>query len=184
MAQLLVVSLNSAMSRLVNYRKRRFTLPHGCENLVDIWKPSIRRMKARTKGGNAEVDPDQVQSGGLTQLEHYLSILLGSRSEVFTLTLSCRNEPFALVLYRSQIRLAIVLLAKDAEQERAIRAFFDQHRLQPLQECSLPDVGEQGSAQGMLFCLPFDPEQATRLTTDLLRTVYGFSDTTRLDFRL
>lgn len=39
------------MAQFVNYKKRSFTLPPGCKNLIDVLEPSRRQTKGHTATG-------------------------------------------------------------------------------------------------------------------------------------
>ncbi|HEU0011673.1 MAG TPA: hypothetical protein VFT34_17790 [Verrucomicrobiae bacterium] len=175
------------MSQFVNYTKRSFKLPPGCKDLIDILEPSRRRTKADLPSGCVEIPQikqDHFHTSGLAQIGRYVSMLLDSSAEVFMLMVTYRDDQNPMLLYRSksECTVAIALLATNRDREQAIRAFFDERGIQPLQDYPFSDAGTPDAARDLIYRLPFDASHTTSLTTDLLRVVYGLSDVAGLDF--
>lgn len=171
--------------QFVNYRKRSFTLPPGCKNLIDVLARSRRKAKGQIATCGfppLEIKKERVPTGGLAQIGRYMEMLLQSRGELFTLSVTGPGfqYPVAFCRSRSERTVAIILVCKDARQEQAIRTLFEQHGL----EASLDHlVGDTPDAtRGLAYPLPLDVARATSLATELLRNVYGLSEEAGLDF--
>lgn len=174
------------MAQFVNYKKRTFTLPSGCKDLIEVLAPSRRNTKGRSADAGLpplEIKEDRFPTAGLAQIGRYVSMLLQARGELFTLSVTAQGFQFPLALYRirSEQTFAIVLVTNEPHRERAIRAFFEQQRLQAIMDDG--NLGASGAARGLAYPLPFDIARASSLTTGLLRSVYGLSEEAGLDFR-
>ena len=174
------------MSKFVNYKKRSFTLPPGCKNLSDVLAPSRQQTKGTIVScgfPRVEIKEDRVPSAGLAQVERYVSIVIASRAELFTLSVAAHGFQFPVTLYRSRIEqmFAIVLVLKEAHQERAVRTYFEQQGLDAIYDQS--DVDTPDATRCLAFPLPVDVARATSVTIELLRRVYGLSEEAGLDFR-
>jgi len=176
------------MAQFVNYKKRAFTLPSGCKDLIDVLAPSRRQTKVNVGTGGfppLEITEERFPTAGLAQVGRYVSMLLEWRGELFTLSVTAQTFEFPVTLYRSRSEqtVAVVLITKEAHQEQAIRAFFEREGIEALGDYAPLDLGTADSTHGLAYPLPSVAERATTLTTELLRSVYGLSDEAGLDFR-
>jgi len=176
------------MTQFVNYKKRAFTLPPGCKDLIEVLAPSRRRTKANvaTCGfPSLEIREERFATAGLAQIGRYVLMLLEWRGELFTLSVTAQTFEFPVTLYRSKSAqtVAVVLVTKGAHQEQAIRAFFERQGIEALGDCAPSDFATADAARGLAYPLPSDAGRAISLTTELLRSVYGLSDEAGLDFR-
>lgn len=174
------------MTQFVNYKKRSFTLPPGCKDLIEVIAPYRQNMKGRSTDVGLpylEIKEDRFPTAGLAQVGRYVSMLLRARGELFTLSVTAQGFQFPVTLYRSRTAqiFEIVLVTKEPHQERAIRMFFEQRGLQAIMDDG--DLDAPGAARGLAYPLPFDPARATILTTELLQSAYGLSKMAGLDFR-
>jgi len=170
------------MKQFVNYKKRGFTLPSGCKDLLDVLAPPQRQGKAQVAAGRwqrPEIEEERFPTAGLAQIGRYVSMLLRSRGEFFTLV-TAQDFEFPVTLYRSRSEQtdAMVLATKEAHREQTIRSFFEQQGIEALSEFDTADA-----ARGLVYPLPSDVAGAIRLTTELLRSVYGLTDEAGIDFR-
>jgi hypothetical protein len=176
------------MAKLVNYKKRGFTLPPGCKNLMDV----LERPRRQTKEpGFSAVAPalvvkeEHFPSGGLAQLGRCLSMMLQSRGQCFTLLVTAQELDPPVVFYHSMAEpsFAIVLEIKDAQREQAVRAFFEGQGIEATWDFDISDYGGANASRGLAYPLPADAAPAITLATGFLRSVYGLSDGAGLDFQ-
>ncbi len=183
----LIVGGNVRMTQFVNYKKRSFKLPPGCKNLIDVLERSRRQTNVHMATADfqpLEIREERFHNAGMAQVGRYVSMLLQSRGEIFTLSVTAQDFQFPVTLYRSRSEhtaAIIVLVAKDAHREQTVRAFFEQHGIEAL--ALFPDFGGGDAPRGLVYPLPSDAPRATSLTTELLRSVYGLSEEAGLDFR-
>lgn len=171
------------MGQFVNYKKRSFTLPPGCKNLIDVLERSRRSTRGHVGSGGFqpfELREERIPTAGLAQIGRYVAMLLQSRAELFILSVTAQDFQLPVTLYRSRSEkaVAIVLVTKEVNREDAIRAFFEQQGLKAF--LAEQDVGD---ARSLAYPLPLDVAHATSLTAELLRSVYGVSNEAGLDFR-
>ena len=176
------------MSKFVNYNKREFTLPPGCKDLIDVLRPrralTLGKDAAAVTGRPAVTRSGQT-IGRLSEVPRHISMLVTSRSELFTLMIGTTEEALSIVRYRSESEgiSALVLVTNDAERERGIRGFFERHGIEPLENFLVPpDAGSQ-PVRCLVYPLPAAAPDASQITTDLLRSVYGFTDESEIQFR-
>jgi hypothetical protein len=181
------------MSQFVNYNKRAITLPPGCKDLADVLKPAHLRgnVHGTTPGAFQvpEVHRDHFSTDGLAQIGRYVSMLFDSSSN-FTLTIDLHDDRFPVALGRDPESVVLgspagtallMLCTNDPERERGIRTFFSQRSIQPLSDFAegFPrSVGERS----LIYPLPSNASESAALLSELLRDVYGLSDTAGLDF--
>ena len=112
-------------------------------------------------------------------------MLLEWRGEMFTLSVTAQDFEFPVTLYRSRSEqtVAIVLVTKEADQEQAIRAFFEHQSIEVLWDYPPSDLGAADAARGLVYPLPSEAAHAISMTTELLCSVYGLSDDSGIDFR-
>jgi hypothetical protein len=176
------------MPQFVNYKKRAFTLPPGCKDLIDVLAPSLRQKRTHIITGGfqpLEIKVERFPTAGLAQIGRYVSMLVHSRGEFFTLSLTAEDFDYPVTLYRSRSEqtAAIVLVTKDSHREQAIRAFFEQQGTKVLWDYPPSVLGPGDAAHGFVYPLPPDAASAASLTTELLRSVYGLNAEAGIDFR-
>jgi len=172
------------MSQFVNYQKRSLTLPSGCKNLIDVLTLPRQQPKGNIPAcgfPSLDIKEDRVPTAGLAQVRRYVSMLLQSRGELFTVSVTAHNFKFPVTLYRIKRdqTVAIMVVTNETRQERAIRTFFEQQGL----EAIFDQVETSDARRGLAYPLPFDVARVTSLTTELLRSVYGLSAEAGLNFR-
>jgi len=169
------------MSQFVNFKKRGFTLPPGCKDLMDLLMPPRKRDKEPFV---AQVFPplkihkEHFPSAGLAQLERFVEMLLNSPGEAFVVSINAEGFKFPVTLYRSNAEwaTAIVLVTCDVPQEEAIRDFFAARNLDPLGKS-----GHEGTAS-LVYPLPAKVPALTTLLTQLLQAVYALGEDAGLEF--
>ncbi len=176
------------MAQFVNYKKRGFTLPPGCKDLIDVLEPSRRHSGVpMATGGFPPLKIKEVRfaRAGLAQIGRYVSMLLQWRGEMFILSITAQSFEFPVTLRRSRSEQtpAIVLVTKQPHQEQAIRAFFEQQGVELLWDYPPSDLGAADSARSLVYSLPPEAARAISLTTELLRRVCGLSDASAIHFR-
>ena len=160
------------MSEFVNYHKRGIELPPGCKDLADV----LRQRPGVTRGSKT--------LGRLSDVPRYVSMLVNSSSEQFTLMIGTADERLSIVLYRSESEgvSALVLVSSDAEREKGIREFFQRHGIKTFKDYLLP--GEDGAeARGLMYPLPAGASHASQIIADLLGSVYVFTEASHILFR-
>ena len=168
------------MAQFVNYKKRDFTLSPGCKDLIDVLTTSGRQAKrhvACSGSPRPKIREDRFATFGLPQIERYVSMLVQPRREFSLLRVTSQKLHFSVWLhrFRTQPLGAIALINEDAQREQAIRAFFEQQGI----KSSLDKSSVSGAADGagyLVYPLPSDASGVIRLTTELLRNVYGVDD--------
>lgn len=174
------------MKPLVNYKKRKFTLPPGCKNLIDVLEPSRRQAKEHHLTGwlsSPQLREERFATAGLAHIGRFMSMLLHSRKELFQLSIIVPGFQFPVAMYRhrSEQIAAIVLVTKDSQLEQAIRSFFEQGNLQAISDDQ--DVETPDAPRCLAYPLPSEAAHAISLTTGLLRSVYRLSEEAGLVFR-
>ncbi len=174
------------MTKLVNYKKRSFTLPAGCKDLMDVLEPS-RRLKAQLGAWMTapRIRNEHFHTAGLAHVGEYISKLLKSSANFFTLMITHRDDHMPVVLLRNRREnlFAITLYEKEAGIQSAIKAFFVQEGIDPLLDYSGSAAGGPEQLSRLIYPLPLEGSSATALTTGMLRAAYGLSDVAGLDFR-
>jgi hypothetical protein len=84
---------------------------------------------------------------------------------------------------RNEHAAAVIMIARDAQADQAIRALFEQQGIRALQDYSIADAGAVGASNFLIYPLPLEAVDVVSLTTQLLRTGYALSDVAGLDFR-
>jgi hypothetical protein len=176
------------MPQFVNYKKRAFTLPPGCKDLIDMLVPSRQRIEVQVATGGFqpfEIKEERFPTAGLAQIGRYVSMLLQWRGELATLSVTAQSFDYPVTLYRSRVEqtAAIVLVTKEPHQEQAIRAFFERQGIEILLDYPPSVLGGGDAARGLAYPLPAETPRATSLTMELLQSVYGLSADAGLDFR-
>ena len=177
------------MSSFVNYRKRSFTLPTGCKDLIDVLQTSKRGVRgdASSIGLRPAGQHERFPKAGLAEIDRLVSKLLDSDAERFFLAIrSNDNEDNEILFFlygsKSERTIAIGLLITDAEREQIIRGFFEQHGIKCLNDSSFAGGGGSGVTRGLVYALPRDTAKASKLTIDLLRCGFDVKDESGLCF--
>jgi hypothetical protein len=169
------------MAQFVNYHKRSIELPQGCKDLIDVLEPSRRSAANKSEAGRPlpQIRDEHFRTDGLSQVGRQVAMLESSSAELFALMIVIRDDRPPLTVYRKQRtnQAVLVLVAEDADRERAIRAFLGERGVQPLHSAAVPDA-----FKSLSFLLPREVSQISDLMTDLLRAVYELSDVAGLDF--
>jgi hypothetical protein len=176
------------MAEFVNYKKRGFTLPSGCKDLIDVLVPSRRRSAVQMATGDfasLEIKEERFPTAGLEQIGRFVSMLLQSRGEMFTLSITAQGFEFPVTLYRSRSdqTAAFVLVTKQLTLEQSIRAYFEHEGIPVLSDLPPSDLAGGDAARGLAYPLPSEAPRAISVTTKLLRSVYGLSDESGMEFR-
>jgi hypothetical protein len=182
------------MAQFVNYGKRGFTLPPGCKDLIDVLVPT-----RRTRGAPSNLKPfynqandfadcvrvkvDRFPEAGLAQVERYVTMVIQSGAETFALSMTMPGLEFPVTLYHSKSEQtdAIVVLTKKPDQEQNVRAFFGRQGLGILYDSLRREVPD--GVFSLVCPLPSNAEIASQLTKDLLRSVYGLTEESGIDFQ-
>lgn len=112
-------------------------------------------------------------TGGLAQIEGYLTKLLACRSELSSLMISAPGEEMTLAFYRRGLRglEALILIASDAALERAVRGFFRRQQLEPTRTYPIPKGEGWGLGWGLLYPMPSLLQEVSQVTGDLFRAI-------------
>lgn len=173
------------MSPFVNYRKRSVNLPPGCKDLIDVLQPGRTTSRQLNTPEQPVVTHGRHVTDSLSEIHHYVALVVGATSDFFTLMISTVDEGLTLLVYRQAgARLRVLMLISDGlEQEQRIREFFRCSRLTPLQEYSFAGFSPGEAARSVVYPLPSPAPEASRLTMELLRTACGLTDQSLLRFR-
>ena len=93
------------MTQFVDYKKRSFTLPPGCKDLIDVLAPSRRRSKSPIATGSfrsPEIKVERFPTEGLSQIGRFVSMMLQWKGETFMLSVTGEDFEFPVTLYRSR----------------------------------------------------------------------------------
>jgi len=166
------------MAQFVNYKKRNFTLPLGCKDLIDLLVPSRRQTKGRSPP--PDIKEERFATCGMSEIGRCVSILLQPRRKFSLVTVTSQQLHFSVRLYRFRDEPlgAIALLNEDTPREQAVRTFFERQGMDYIHSASRAAHG----VGCLVYPLPSEASGVIRLTTELLRSVYGMSDEAGLDF--
>jgi hypothetical protein len=173
------------MSQFINFKKRGVTLPPGCKDLIDLLRPSHKRVKVKETSAVRAFEPwefhkENFQTAGLAQLERFVRILLQSRGEVFFMQIDGVGLKSPVTLYRysssAERATAIAIQAWDVPQEEAIRVFFGNRSIEPLM------VSANLGTSSLVYPLPSEPVSLNALLTQLLQEVYALGEDGALEF--
>jgi hypothetical protein len=177
------------MARFVNYQKRGVELPPGCKDLIDVLKG---KRKAKKPGGLAGTwkpapESDLFPSGGIGQIERYVTRILVSSAKFGTLTVSSLDGQVMLWLYRDSDESAfdVMLFAprKEVKLARSIREFFGQRGIKHSVDHLLRGGLDPNYMRVMKYPLPSDAKRAAQTVADLLTEVYRLDPGAGLAFR-
>ncbi|HZR18677.1 MAG TPA: hypothetical protein VFE51_15400 [Verrucomicrobiae bacterium] len=169
------------MSQFVNFKKRGFTLPPGCKNLIDVLKPTLQQGKA---GFTSEalapfgIQKERFPSSGLAEIERFVERLFHPRGEAFVVEIAAQalSSPIMLFCSKTERQAGIVLEPRDVPQEEAARGFFQRRGTEPLLES-----GHEGTPT-LLYRLPRDVGAASALVRELIQEVFALGSDAGLDF--
>jgi hypothetical protein len=167
------------MVRFVNYRKRGVELPPGCKDLIDVLKGKAKAKASGAFAGKWEPvpKPDLFPSGGIAQIERYVTRILVSAAKFAALIVSSLDERVVIGLYRhpdeNAFDLMLFVLRKDKELEQSIREFFGRCGIEHTLDYLCSGGLDLNYMRGLKYPLPSDPKQVAQLLADLLTKVYG-----------
>jgi len=178
------------MSDFVNFGKRSVTLPPGCKDLIDLLRPksattTLAPPKQPPAGERPKVTHGHRSVGGLRQVAGFLARLFESRSELSTLMISSAAEDLTAMFYlRGSSRVfVLILIAQNASLERAVRGFYHEHGIEPVQAYPIPKQEGGGLGWGLVFPMPSVPIETAQLTHDLFRTISAEGEQAEFQFR-
>jgi hypothetical protein len=167
------------MARFVTYQKRGVELSPGCNDLIDVLKGKAKAKAPDTFTGKWKPvpKPDLFPSGGVAQIERYVTRLLVSAAKFAALTVSSLDEQVAAGLYRhpdeKAFDLMLFVLRKDQEREQSIREFFRRRGIEHTLDYLCSGGLDPNYMRGLKYPLPSDSKQVAVLLADLLTNVYG-----------
>jgi len=167
------------MNPFVNPHKRSVVLPDGCKDLIDVLR---RRDPALENMPSPEIRPQRFEGVGLVDVERHVTKVVESPAKMVTLHIKSLDEARAVALVRSATEFSISPSMGIASQERDVREFFAGRRIEAIADF-LAD-GPFPPIQILAFPMPPAAADAARLTVDLLREVYDFSDESGIEFTL
>src|SRR3954447_10676516 len=143
------------MTRFVNYKKRSFTLPLGCKDLIDVLAPARPQKSGLVTTGDVPrvIGEECFPTEGLAQIQRHVSMLLTRRGEILAFSVTGQDLEFPVTVFcrENQELPAIVLVTAEVHREQAIRAFFEQRGVQALRGFGGPD-----KARGLIYPLRGD----------------------------
>jgi hypothetical protein len=166
------------MSQFVNLKKRGFTLPPGCKDLIDVLAPTRKKGKAGSVSEMFAPQKERFPSSGLAQVERFVGLLLHPRGEAFVIQITAEalRNPITLYYIKAEKAAGIVLVTSDVPQEEAVRAFFYSRAKEPLPEST------QGGSATLLYPLPCEIPAASALVRGLIQEVFALGSDAGLDF--
>ena len=86
-----------------------------------------------------------------------------------------RTDPFT-------SNASISIVAQNAQQEQAVRALFERERIAAFMDFAPSNPVSGYTVRNFTYSVPCDVALVVRLTTDVLRSVYGVSEEAGLNF--
>ncbi len=178
------------MGQFVNYKKRGFTLPPGCKNLIDVLHPrdkqNFQHFSERVQ--RSKVKRDESVTGTLSEVGKFVAMLFESHGLAFTLKMSMPDERLTVQVARMAVTTmwAMVVFQNDTDQERTVRDFFARRGLHAPDDATMtgpflfPDLPVQILYQ--ISPLPSEAALLSQLVVDLFHDCCGLKDDAALHF--
>jgi hypothetical protein len=167
------------MNDFVNPQHRGVDLPAGYKDLMEVLD---RKNKGVHGSEKAERSPvvENFANNGLLHVEHFVDLLLNSRSErpLISFFAERRLITFALFKEVTGLKAAFCFKAGDLVLERTVREIFAEAGLIPSSEKKNPDTGHQA----LVYPVPLARSALLKLIEELLRRAYGISESDALSF--
>ena len=164
------------MNPFVNPHKRSVLLPSGCKDLIDV----LRRIESMSEESGFIIKPERFEEDGLAHIHHYVTRMVESSAKAVTLYIKSLNGECAVGLRRSASEFSMHPLMGIVEREKAVKEFFARRVIEPIADFL---VGHAGMPTRVLaFSLPPTATVAAALTIDLMCEVYGFKETSGIEF--
>ncbi len=176
------------MARFVNYQKRGVELPPGCKDLIDVLKGKWKAKADNVFAGKWEAvpKPDLFPSGGIGQIERYVTRILVSPAKFAALIMSSLDKQVVTGLYRhpcaDTFDVVLFVRRNDEALEQAIRGFFKERGIDHTLDYLCSGGVEPNYMRALKYPLPSDAKQTAGLLADLLKGVFALDAEAGLAF--
>ena|SRR5437870_3509911 len=130
-------------------------------------------------------EPDSFASDGFTQIEGYVSRLLGSSARFTSVIIATPDQQIAVSLWQRagvpEFTLSVEWRS-ETERERAVRQFFAERGLSTSHDYLAGNGGVPDATRCLGYFLPSDAQFITTLTKAVLREIYQLREQDALDF--
>ena len=179
------------MSKFVNYKKRKVTLPAGCKNLMDLLEPhplrGLHDIHDILASGELPASTRKwVATGTLADIARSVAPVFESRALAFTLDISLSGDQLVGVgRFGDGEMWSALSVQAGTDRERSVRDFFTRQSLRLPEDTDMPSCFSPELPMHVRYDIiphPTDAPHLARLLSDLLREVFGLNDESELSF--